>query len=639
MTPAQCLMLYKGAFMLKTKTPLILSILSLMTAHAYANQKEPVAYLGELTVTATRSATPLKNTIAQTTIINQDDLQRYQGQSVLDVLKSTGTISHYTNGGRGKTSNFYLRGYDGKQILVLIDGVRYSSMTTGAPALTLLPASQIDRIEIVHGASGSSVHGADAMGGVIQIFSKKSLADKQNIAISIGTGSHKQAFYGADFGIEHKNSMVNVSLSKEHSDGFNATMPQAFAYHPDKDGFDSKNFSASISHDFGTVQVGANALYSHVVNEYDNRQEPNVYGKHKVGAKSGYINWQSTPKSSVNIKFGTSKDHATAFDGADSVGRLADIFNTDQSQTNLTFSHKLNTGKIIIGAENLKQAVDSTNSYDVTSRTVNSGFVGYQLSDDKLDTTAFVRHTKNSQFGDKTTYNIGAGFRILPSVRIGASYATGFRVPTLNELYNTTWNSNNPNLKPEHTKNSEIFVEFNKSNHRTRLTAYHNNAKDLIAWQATPTSTNPWAGKNTNINKAKIKGVSVSSDWHFDNYIFGLNYDYQKAKNVSQNSQTHNHDLPIRPTHKGTAHIGYQHKNFDVRGEYVYTDSYFINVANRPQDKMPSYGLVNLSANYRINDNISISSRINNVFNKKYQTLKYYNEDGTNFYTAITFKY
>lgn len=130
----------------------------------------PETTLPEIVITATRSPTPVTNVVAQTLVIKDEVLQRYSGQSVLDVLRQQAGFFIRQNGSDGSVSNFSLRGFDNKQILVLVDGIRYSSVTSGAGALNLLPASQIDRIEVLYGASGSSLYGADAMGGVIQVF-------------------------------------------------------------------------------------------------------------------------------------------------------------------------------------------------------------------------------------------------------------------------------------------------------------------------------------------------------------------------------------------------------------------------------------------------------------------------------------
>jgi vitamin B12 transporter len=146
-----------------------------VSAHAATSEAangEAEATLPSLTFTTTATKTPtlVKNTIAQTTVIDEEQLQRYRGQSVLDVLRGKAGFYIKQNGGDGTLSNFSIRGLSAKNVAVLIDGIRYTSLSNGYAELALLPADQIDRIEVLYGASGSSLYGADATAGVIQIF-------------------------------------------------------------------------------------------------------------------------------------------------------------------------------------------------------------------------------------------------------------------------------------------------------------------------------------------------------------------------------------------------------------------------------------------------------------------------------------
>src|SRR5699024_9201644 len=153
-------------------------------------------------------------------------------------------ISHYTNGGPGTTSNFYIRGYGSNQILVLIDGIRYSSISAGGATLSLLPADQIDRIEILYGASGSSIYVSDAMGGVIQVFTKGANIDRSNVSVTTGVGSHNEYLYGASAQfLNEKGTTLSLSANRKETDGFNATLPSSLPSQTDNDGFKSDNYS------------------------------------------------------------------------------------------------------------------------------------------------------------------------------------------------------------------------------------------------------------------------------------------------------------------------------------------------------------------------------------------------------------
>lgn len=605
------------------------SLFVMTTSHANTpTDKIPSATLPTITVTATRVPTLTKNTIAQTLVIDETQLQRYQGQSVLDVLKSQIGFSFYENGGQGTVSNFYLRGFDGKQILVLIDGIRYSSMSTGVATLNLLPVDQIDRIEVLYGASGSSLYGADAMGGVIQVFTKGQNAQQSGSTVTLGIGT--QNSYKAQVTGQYANNGTTLSLSAGHekTDGINVTLPSnSYAYHADKDSFERDSVSLVAKHQINPqLEIGATGLLAKSTTDYDNGlANNNVYAKQKNSAFNVFSNYK-LDKFDVNVKLGQSIDDSKNYANHVNNGN----FETKQQQINAQVGYKLPMGQMIAGLERLNQKVDTNNAYNTKKRHITSGFVGYQLIKPNYDFQTHVRFDDNSQYGNETTYNIGTAYRITPDVRIGASYATGFRAPTFNELYNTS--SGNPNLKAETSKNFEVFAEYNNDLQTTRITGYKNKVKDLINWVSQPTPENKWAGINKNFNKADIKGVSLTSDWQIKDILFGLNYDYQQAKNSDNDT-----DLPIRPKNKGLIYVGYRQPAFDVRTEVQYMGKRY-NYADN-SGKLDSHTLINLSGNYYLNDNITINGRINNLTDKEYQTSIDYNSLGTNAMITVTYTF
>lgn len=590
----------------------------------------PHVILDPLNVTATRTPIKTSNTVAQTVVINQETLQHHEGQSVLDVLKTQAGFSSYGSGGSDKASNIYLRGYDGKNVLVLINGIRYASVSTGTAALGQLPIDQIERIEVLYGATGAAIYGADASGGVVQVFTKKGNVDGSKVTVTVGTGSHDELRYGISAGITHENTKLNLSASHKQTDGFNAIELPFVSTQRDEDGFETDNFSAAISHDFGRVEMGANLLGSKSTTHYDDTwaSSSDVYVDSKNGAASAYIAADYNTNGKARLSYGQSIDKTTNYAGGVSTG----TFDTTQEQTNLTINHTLPVGTVIAGAEYLRQELESDTIYQETKRTTKSAFAGYQVTHDALDGQIFVRHDDNSAFGSETTYNAGLAYRVTPALRVGASYATGFRAPTFNELYYPiAWGSGgNPDLKAETSKNTEAFIEYKGDNHLTRVTGYYNEVDDIIVG---------WTPYNA--DEAKISGVTLTSDWQVGNYLLGVNYDYQEANDVTGGGKS---ALPNRPNHKGGAYIGYTHNSFDVKAEYQRIGGYYrsANHAN----KIDGYGLVNLSGTYRLNPHISVTSRINNLLNKGYVTNATqgiygttYNEDGINFQTAITFSY
>lgn len=576
----------------------------------------PQVELDKIVVTATRTPTKTSNVIAQTRVIDQEDLKRFQGQTIMEVLRRQPGFSIKQDGGVGTSSNFYMRGYSSNQILVLIDGIRYSSASLGNANLNLLPADQIDRIEILYGASGSSIYGADAMGGVIQIFTKGANIEKSNFSVTAGVGSHDHYTYGASAQLANEHgTALSLSASHNETNGFNALSPNPVNsnYNADDDGFESNNFSIALNKRINEQWLaGASALYSKSTTEFDaGTVLKDAYADQENGSAQAFVDWRYLPGSSVKLQYGHSIDKSDTYDNFPST------FDTKQDQVSLLGQHKLTVGQGIYGLEYLNQSLDST-SYEIDNRDVKSAFLGYVLASNQFDVQANLRFDDNSQYGNQTTYNLGGAYHINPNLRIGTSYAKGFRAPTFNEIY--PGYGGDPDLKPETSDNYEIFAEYNDTLQSTRLTGYHNEVDDLIAYLN---------GTATNINAAKTKGISLTSDWVVNDYLFGGSYDYQQAKDSDDGKF-----LAFRPEHSGLIYTGYRLSNLDIRAEVEYVGKRY----SSSYDELDNYTLLNISGNYHINPNLILSSRLNNITNKDYTTNENYgqygaryNQDGTNF--------
>ncbi len=660
MTPCYHL-LYQSLF----KTPLqaakqgvMLSALCLgMTAPAIAAEADamsdaPSITLPKMTVTATRVPTAISNTIAQTRIIDSEALERYKGQTVLEVIKRQPGISFTQSGGMGTTNNFYIRGYDNKQVLVLIDGMRYGSATTGQPALNLLPAEQIERIEVVYGASGSSIYGSDAMGGVIQLFTKGQEVNGKQFSVTAGIGSNAHYLYGATAQFAtHAGTSLSVAASRNQTDGFNA-VEFGDNYHPDDDGYKSSNASVALQHQINDkLTAGMTALYADSTTDIDDYPEfsypppayektlvvpalANAYADQRNGAANAYVQYD-TGSNITKLSYGHSIDESTTYDNALSPSK-GSIFNTQQNNIRLENVTDLaglagadNTqGQVIMGAEYLSQAVDSTLNYLEDKRHIASAFVGYQYANDNFNLQSNYRLDDNSQFGRNSTYNLGAAIKPTQALTIGANYAKGFRAPNFNELY---WpdDSSNADLHPETSDNYEAFISLDTYQQNTRLTAFYNQVDDLIVWSA---------GKNNNVNEAQIKGASLTSDWQYDALLLGASYTYQEAKDTSGGANEDNL-LPYRPKSQATAYVGWQMPKFDMRLEGQYIDKRYTSVANT--QALDSYTLFNLAGNYHFTPQLTGSLRIDNITDEDYtlssQFGTQYATEGTNYFGALTY--
>jgi vitamin B12 transporter len=254
---------------LRISRPAALSSLALALAACYAHAEPTTS--GTVLVTATRSPQPLADVISDSVTISAEQISQSGAGSIIDLLQRQRGIEIARNGGAGTSSSVYIRGANSNQNIVLVDGVRIGSSTTGAANWSAIPLTAIDHIEIVYGPL-SSLYGADAIGGVIQIFTKKGQGAPAVTAFA-GYGSDKtreaDATLSGATGGAHSFSYA-ISAGKEKSDGFSATRPGSSSYNADRDGYDKENVSGQFSLQLAQgYEAGALFLHSKLDSQYD----------------------------------------------------------------------------------------------------------------------------------------------------------------------------------------------------------------------------------------------------------------------------------------------------------------------------------------------------------------------------------
>ena len=487
----------------------------------------------------------------------------------------------------------------------------------------------------------SLLYGSDAMGGVIQIFTKGNSVEQSNVSTTVGYGSNNHYQVGVTGQLKNDTSSLSLGVSRNKTDGFNAIANRnSFDYNADDDGFESTNVSLALQHKFtNALSAGISGLYSDSTTEFDSAGKviPYAYSDQKNGSANAYLQYK-TPLTLTRLSYGQSIDKSTSHDNNSISYDNGSQFDTTQEQARLETSINAQPGTVIVGAEWLSQKLDASNvkvfnadfsdftatAYDPDDRDVKSAFVGYQLADTYYDLQANYRVDDNSQYGNESTYNLGAAIRPLAGMRIGANYATGFRAPTFNDLYYP--GDNNPNLKPERSENTEVFIEYANDMQTSRLTGYHTDAEDLIA-------------SGTNISEAKIKGLSLTSDWNMNDFIFGLGYDYLDAKNKTKTNANFDQQLPYRPKNSGLVYIGYQQPTFDMRLEAKYSDDRLTTENN----ELDRYTLLNLSGSAYITPNLRANLRVDNITDEDYtlasQFGNEYATEGTSYFTSLTYNW
>lgn len=576
-------------FALGTSTRLLLSSIAAVTFSAPIHADET---LDNITVTANRM--PTVNALAPTTVITRADIERLQITDLTTLLSRQPGIDIAVNGGLGKASSIFMRGTNSGHVLVLVDGVKWSSATAGSPAIQHFPIEQIERIEIVRGPR-SGLYGSEAIGGVIQIFTRKGGVGSVTpfAKLSYGTHNSKQAAAGVSGGDEK--TTYNLSFNHLSTDGINAQDGQD----PDKDGYRSNNVSAKINHQFtDKLNIGANFLRSEGFNEYDSSLDilKGDSVQQIIGTNGA---WQVNDDWLVSLLLSESRDKSTNFknslaDGTfDTRHRSASLTNTFE----ITPNHTLNLG--------LDYEVDDVNSsvdYNETSRDNKAVFLSWQGNADKNSWLLSARHDNNEAYGSYNTGTAEWGYWLQDGLQLTANVGTAFNAPSFNQLYYPNYGV--ATLRPEKSENFGVGLQGDHSDVTWGINAYHNKIKDLIG--GFPVD---------NVDKAVIKGVEFDAATNMVGWDVAFNASFLKPEDESTGNI-----LQRRAQRLANIHLDKQWGAWSTGASLKLSGHRFDDAANNT--RLGGYGLLDLRVAYQLDTDWSLQANVSNVFNKEYQTAR-----------------
>ena len=585
----------------------------LLTANVFA---DTTLKTSDVFVTATRTSIPKKNVIADITLISEEEIKLAGSSSLPELLQRQPGIEISNNGGQGKVSTLFLRGASSTHSVILLDGIRIDSATAGLTAIENIPLSQIEKIEIVRGPA-SSLYGQDAIGGVIQIFTKKGLNGFKPY-ISFGYGKYNTSI--AQGGIRGGDDTTSyaINLSSQNSRGFSAfepnTNPAATAniYNLDKDGYRNKSVSASLSHKINEkLDINFQYFLSQGKNKYDNRYanyDPNIDWKNTQDQESlsGTFNSQLTNywKSSFRVGLGIDDyvEKQRYISGA--TREVDNVYKTIQNQITWQNDLILPLGSLVLLYDKLDQKINVTDtSYSKKDRQNDAYMIGYNLNQANHNFQANVRKDFNSVYRDATTGNIGYSYALNSNWSIASSFGTAFRSPTFNYLY--AGSSANPDLQPEKSKNIEAQLKYQSDAEFFSFVTFKNKITDFIISDGT-TGYRPY-----NINTAEIYGATVSSSHFMNHFQVKSSFTVQSPMNESADKY-----LPRRSNFFGTVGLNYFIQNWNLGFEATGSGNRYNDAANL--FNIPGYIKTNLFADYQINKNLTMNARVDNVLGKNY---------------------
>jgi vitamin B12 transporter len=567
--------------------------------------------------------------IADVTTISSEDIERAGSSSLPELLQRQPGIEISNLGGAGKVSTLSIRGTSSTHSIVLIDGMRVGAATSGFSAIEHIPLSQIEKIEILRGPA-SSLYGQDAIGGVIQIFTKKGV-DGFKPYVGIGYGSYNTSNFQSGIRGGNNQTTYAINFSAMNTDSFSAFIPNpnntsgavTNAANLDKDGYKNYSLSSSLNHKINQdYEIDFQYFLSKGKNKFDQRFadfSPFVDFKNEVRQESyglnlkGQINnaWQSS------IKIGQSTDKyldKQKFNLISNIqdSSLVDLYKTTQNQFTWQNNIKLNKGSLTLLYDFLEQKIKTTDLYEKTQRTNHGLMVGYSLIEDRHNFQTNFRKDFNSAYDDAITGNIGYAYSINSNWTIASSYGTAFVSPSFNFLYSLADSTalGNPNLKPEKSKNIEGSIRYKDDAGSMSLTIFKNKIDDFIIY-SNPTFEEGSRTTTQNLNKVEIQGLTISGDQFFGHIQIKGSVTAQSAKNEDTDKY-----LPRRATALGNLNLNYYIGYWNIGIEETFSDKRFDDKENTV--KLSGYTLTNIVADYKINDKLKLNLRLNNVFDKDY---------------------
>jgi len=588
----------------------------------------PVAQAAEalpsLIVTAGRIAEDPARVSADVTVISEQEIKKAQVTTVADLLRRQPGLQLSANGGTGKTTSLYMRGGNSGHTLVLVDGVRVGAASTGAFDWALMSPEDIERIEIVRGPQ-SSLYGGDAMSGVIQIFTK--------------TGTGKPAVHIRGEGGSLATSRGSMQVTGANEAGVSYALTAAgmrtagvsvAAAGSERDPYRQSQISARMQMELGEGELSLTARQSEGRNGLDGgwvlADTLNWYANTRQSVYSIKASYPLLDHWESSLQISRSADDLTGNDPGNAANN-ADIHTTiDQ----ISWQNQLDLDPfgLLFGVDShADRAVNQLAPYNKTLRQ-HAGFAALSWHHELLDVNASVRHDRNSGFTNKTTWHAGAALHPLQGLKLMANYGTGFKAPSINDLY---WpGAGNANLKPESSKGWDAGIEYawqgDALQAKLGATWFDQSYNDLIAWAPITPGSFTWIPSN--VNKARNRGLELSAKTTVAGIYLQASWNYLLARDTGSGTW-----LARRPKESANILIGFDLGPVNVEANMAMVGPRFSSPNNAAY--LAGYRKSDLRLRYRITPDWELTTRMENVENKKYQEAAGYGINGRVWYAGL----
>jgi vitamin B12 transporter len=584
----------------------------------------PDGPLPNVIVSATRIGTPAAQVGSSVTVITADDIAAEQLRTVPDVLMLVPGLNVVQSGGPGGQTSIFMRGTNSNHTKVLIDGIDVSDPSNAGASFDFgqLLAADIERIEVLRGPQ-SGVYGSDAIGGVISITTRSGKGPL-NIAGSVEGGTFRTN--NETLALSGSADQFQYAANVEHLHAGATPVTPLDLLPPGEARYDDYEDNVTASTRLGyTVMPGFDV---NLVGRFTDAHyaftgdDPFAFPSFPAAQQS---------KSDTSQYYTRLSGHLVSFDGV--LDQTLGVAYSSAWTLNLdpNFGPSVNTGDrvkidwqgalrlssdetLVLDAEHARDAVHEPISADVTD---NAGAVELQSHlGEHFSSALNVRYDDNNRFGSKVTWRFAPTYTLAATdTRFSASAGTGFKAPTLGELYQNfpPFFFANPDLKPETSTGYDLGIAqglFDKAV-QVGATWFRNDIRDLITTDVTGTTY-------ANVGRAVSDGVESFIAWQALRTLhLRVDYTFTQADDTVLHEE-----LLRRPKHKATLNAAWQFNDaLSLDGTLLYVGSWID--GNRdfsiPRLTAPAYTTVNLAVNFALLSRLTLFGRIDNLFDRHYQ--------------------
>ncbi|OEC53497.1 TonB-dependent receptor domain-containing protein [Pseudomonas sp. AP42] len=616
---------------------LCLALLLLPCADLLADTRDQALKLSDVVISANRQVQARNDSSAANTVFTRADIDRLQPTSVTDLLSRVPGVQVAPTGGRGSLPGIFIRGTKSAQSLVLVDGQRIANTTSGDSGLQYLNVDQIERVEVLRG-SRSVIYGSDAIGGVIQVFTRRNAEQGLQPRLKLGFGSNQtwERSLGLSGGDEH--TRFNLGASLDETDGINASHA-SFPSDGDHDAYRNQSISLNLSHSFSDeLEAGFNLLDNRGKSEYDNSygrydgatgqslgQKP--YTDYTVSSASGYVDAKLNDSWQSRLELGHSENRDTK---RDTLSDDYSAFNTYRDSVNwqndLTLDEQ---NSLIVGGDWYEDRFHGSTTFTENSRWNRAAFVQHRFKSQWFSTELGLRRDQNQQFGGQNSWSGTLTVPVNPDNDLLLSYSEGFRAPTFNDLYYPDTQYSNPNLQPETSKSYELQWRSQLTDSaRLEASLYRTDLSDAIILDA---------GKPQNVAAARINGFEAA----LKQELFGWQGNLGLSL-IDPRDRDSGHTLARRARRTVNLDLDRQFDQLGLGASWQAISSSYDDEANR--NRLGGYALLGLRSSWALNREVSLSLKVDNVLDKSYARAKYsylgeaqnYREEGRVWMVGLT---